>query len=153
MVRFGVAELGLSGFKQKLDYFEAIQSANSFEEMMPNILFCLYQSSQHSSNYTRNAATVLAKEMGASFHEYPVQPIVNVYLKNMEAITGEAFTWEKDDITLQNIQARVRGPSAWLLANVKGAILLSTGNRSEAAVGYTTMDGDTCGGLSPIGRD
>jgi NAD+ synthase (glutamine-hydrolysing) len=44
----------------------------------------------------------------------------------------------------------VRGPSVWLLANVKRALLLSTSNRSEAAVGYATMDGDTCGGLSPI---
>nr|HQF15240.1 NAD+ synthetase [Thermogutta sp.] len=48
------------------------------------------------------------------------------------------------------IQARARGPSAWLLANVKKALLLTTSNRSEAAVGYATMDGDTCGCLSPI---
>ena len=51
---------------------------------------------------------------------------------------------------LQNIQARVRGPSVWLLANIRNALLLATSNRSEAAVGYATMDGDTCGGLSPI---
>jgi NAD+ synthase (glutamine-hydrolysing) len=53
-------------------------------------------------------------------------------------------------LALQNIQARVRGPSVWLLANLRGALLLATSNRSEAAVGYATMDGDTCGGLSPI---
>jgi NAD+ synthase (glutamine-hydrolysing) len=53
-------------------------------------------------------------------------------------------------VALQNIQARARAPGVWLLANLRGALLLATSNRSEAAVGYTTMDGDTCGGLSPI---
>jgi NAD+ synthase (glutamine-hydrolysing) len=53
-------------------------------------------------------------------------------------------------VSLQNIQARARGPAAWLLANIRNAILLVTSNRSEAAVGYATMDGDTCGGLAPI---
>lgn len=44
-----------------------------------------------------------------------------------------------------------RAPMAWLIANLKGAILLATSNRSEIAVGYATMDGDTAGGLAPIG--
>ena len=63
---------------------------------------------------------------------------------------GRQLSWERDDLALQNIQARARGPSVWLLANIRGALLLATSNRSEAAVGYATMDGDTCGGLSPI---
>src|SRR5690606_25887114 len=50
----------------------------------------------------------------------------------------------------QNIQARVRAPSVWLLANVKGALLFAPSNRAEAAVGIATMDGDTAGGLSPL---
>jgi len=63
---------------------------------------------------------------------------------------GRPLTWERDDVTLQNIQARVRSPGIWMVANLQGALLLSTSNRSEAAVGYATMDGDTSGGLSPI---
>jgi len=63
---------------------------------------------------------------------------------------GRPLTWDQDDIALQNIQARARAPSVWLLANIRGALLLATSNRSEAAAGYATMDGDTCGGLSPI---
>ena len=63
---------------------------------------------------------------------------------------GRPLNWETDDIALQNIQARVRSPGVWMLANLHNALLLSTSNRSEAAVGYATMDGDTCGGLSPI---
>ena len=51
---------------------------------------------------------------------------------------------------MQNVQARLRGSMIWMLANLDQALLLSTSNKSEAAVGYTTMDGDTSGGLSPI---
>ncbi|MCA9015798.1 MAG: NAD(+) synthase, partial [Planctomycetaceae bacterium] len=63
---------------------------------------------------------------------------------------GRDLNWDEDDIALQNIQARVRAPGVWMVANLRDALLLATSNRSEAAVGYTTMDGDTCGGLSPI---
>jgi NAD+ synthase (glutamine-hydrolysing) len=62
-----------------------------------------------------------------------------------------SLSWEKHDLALQNIQARVRAPSVWLIANLRRALLLTTSNRSEAAVGYTTMDGDSSGGLSPLG--
>jgi NAD+ synthase (glutamine-hydrolysing) len=51
---------------------------------------------------------------------------------------------------MQNIQARARVPGLWMLANVENKILLTTSNRSEASVGYATMDGDTAGGLAPI---
>ena len=68
----------------------------------------------------------------------------------VEGGLGRELTWERDDIALQNIQARVRSPGIWMLANLNGALLLATSNRSEAAVGYATMDGDTSGGLSPI---
>ena len=60
------------------------------------------------------------------------------------------LTWDRDDLALQNIQARVRSPGVWMVANLNQALLLATSNRSEAAVGYATMDGDTSGGLSPL---
>ena len=67
-------------------------------------------------------------------------------------MTGEPLSWRNPDhdVTLQNIQARVRGMLIWTLANLEGALLLVTSNKSEAAVGYTTMDGDSSGGLAPI---
>ena len=79
-----------------------------------------------------------------------IDRLVQGYVSGIEQVLGRSLTWQTDDIALQNIQARVRAPSVWLLANVKNALLLSTSNRSEAAVGYATMDGDTCGGLCPI---
>ncbi|HEY9153868.1 MAG TPA: NAD(+) synthase, partial [Opitutaceae bacterium] len=63
---------------------------------------------------------------------------------------GRKLDWKTDDLVLQNIQARVRSPGIWMVANLQNALLLATSNRSEAAVGYATMDGDTSGGLSPV---
>jgi NAD+ synthase (glutamine-hydrolysing) len=60
------------------------------------------------------------------------------------------LTLERVEVWLQNMLARFRSPSIWMLANLDNALLISTSNRSEAAVGYATMDGDTSGGLAPI---
>ena len=57
---------------------------------------------------------------------------------------------ERDDLALQNIQARVRSPFIWFIANSNNLLLLSTSNRSESSVGYSTMDGDSSGSISPI---
>jgi NAD+ synthase (glutamine-hydrolysing) len=92
----------------------------------------------------------VAEAIGAAHHELDVDPLVQGYLALGAQALGRPLTWASDDLALQNIQARARAPGVWLLANVKRALLLATSNRSEAAVGYATMDGDTCGGLSPI---
>ena len=122
----------------------------SARDWVKRLLCCAYQPTDNSSDVTRNAATGVAEAIGATFYILDVQHIVESYERLIGDAVGRTLTWEQDDITLQNIQARARGPSVWMLANMRGALLLSTSNRSEAAVGYATMDGDTCGGLSPI---
>ena len=114
------------------------------------LLHCVYQATRNSSKETRIAATTLANELGAEVSCLEIDDLVDGYVSRIETVLQRKLTWDTDDVALQNIQARVRGPSVWLLANVKNALLLATSNRSEAAVGYATMDGDTCGGLSPI---
>ena len=114
------------------------------------LLLCVYQSTRNSSDTTRNAARGLAEALGAEFHELDVDALVVAYEGLVEGALGRALSWETDDLARQNIQARVRSPGIWMLANLRRALLLSTSNRSEAAVGYATMDGDTSGGLSPI---
>jgi NH3-dependent NAD+ synthetase len=79
-----------------------------------------------------------------------VDAIHQGYVRAIETALGRKLDWQRDDLALQNIQARVRSPGIWLLANLNNALLLATSNRSEAAVGCATMDGDTSGGLSPI---
>jgi NAD+ synthase (glutamine-hydrolysing) len=92
----------------------------------------------------------VAEALGAEHLDLDVDDVCSSYVSKVEAALGRKLDWASDDVALQNIQARGRGPAAWLLANVKNALLLATSNRSEAAVGYATMDGDTCGGISPI---
>lgn len=113
-------------------------------------LTLVYQSTAQSGQVTRHAAQSLAEELGATFSIVDIEPAVQIYTHLGSEILGTPMSWEKHDLALQNIQARTRAPLAWLLANVKQALLLTTSNRSEAAVGYATMDGDTAGGLAPI---
>ena len=113
-------------------------------------LICVYQSTAHSGDVTRGAAKGLAESLGAEFHEFDVEGIVQGYRTLVADALGRPLDWRTDDIALQNIQARARAPGVWMLANIRGALLVSTSNRSEAAVGYATMDGDTSGGLAPI---
>lgn len=143
-------ELGFEGLKQKLFYIKNIQSCSKLKEAISHLIHCAYQSTQNSSTHTRDAARSLAKALGVSFSEWSVDSIKSLYESLIGDAIGRPLSWGQDDLALQNIQARVRAPGIWLLTNVKGLLLLATSNRSEAAVGYATMDGDTAGGLSPI---
>jgi NAD+ synthase (glutamine-hydrolysing) len=124
--------------------------ATAVRTLVEAALTCVYQSTANSGAVTRHAARQLAEELGAAFHECDVDAIVRGYEKIVSRAVGRQLTWDRDDVALQNIQARVRSPGVWMLANITGALLVSTSNRSEAAVGYATMDGDTSGGIAPL---
>ncbi len=138
------------GIEQVHRHFPFLRTASSLAEAMPLWLTCTYQATRHSSHVTRRAAQAVSDALGARFFLFDVDPIVEAYQQMIESAVGRRLDWRTDDIALQNIQARARSPGIWLLANLQGALLLSTSNRSEAAVGYATMDGDTSGGLAPI---
>ena len=150
MVRFSVRELGLDGFAEKFAHMEGLSRLISERELTGALLTTAYQATGNSSTVTRDAAARVARALGATHLEFDVEPLVSGYVSAIESALGRKLDWQRDDLALQNIQARVRAPSVWLLANLNSALLLSTSNRSEAAVGYATMDGDTAGGLSPI---
>lgn len=163
MVALGTEELGTKKFLERIGRADLLgkipstggQSAGAASlpvrsGIVNKILLAVYQRTANSGKVTEEAATQLAASLGADFRVVDVQPLVELYTKLGAEAEGRSFGWESDDLALQNIQARTRAPLVWLLANVRGFLLLSTSNRSEAAVGYATMDGDTCGGLSPI---
>lgn len=150
MVERGLKDLGLNDFKRRLTYIPGLSVATSAAELMKLLFSGVYQSTRNSSEITRNAAEQVTLAVGGTFLEISVDEIVQLYTTAIEGAIGRTLTWQQDDIALQNIQARTRSPSVWLLTNIRNALLLSTSNRSEAAVGYATMDGDTSGGLSPI---
>jgi NAD+ synthase (glutamine-hydrolysing) len=150
MVRRGILELGLEGFRGKLAYIRALADKDG-ATMVGELLTTVYQASANSSTVTRAAAACVASALGSRHLELDIEPLVTSYVAMIEKAMGRTLSWEQDDLALQNIQARVRAPGVWMLANLRGALLLATSNRSEAALGYATMDGDTCGGISPIG--
>ena len=150
-VRLAVGELGLPQAAARARLFVASTAGDqAARELVAAALTCVYQATANSGPVTRAAARGLAEALGAVYHEFDVEPIVRGYERIVAAALGRPLAWESDDVALQNIQARARAPGVWMLANVTGALLVSTSNRSEAAVGYATMDGDTAGGIAPI---
>lgn len=144
MYQRAVQELTEAELADKFAYW------SNFRGNSEELLTTVYQATQNSGQVTRDAARIVAEAVGAHHAEYDVEELVRGYRSRTEKALGRKLSWETDDIALQNIQARVRAPGPWMLANVLGALFISTSNRSEAAVGYATMDGDTSGGLAPI---
>ena len=150
MVRRGIQELGVEGFVSKLGLPLTASKEDPEKSLVNQLLTTAYQGTKNSSDATFNSAKELAESLGATFMSWTIDEEVQGYTQKIEAALGRALTWEQDDISLQNIQARTRSPIIWLLTNLKNALLLSTSNRSEGDVGYATMDGDTSGSISPI---
>ncbi|MDC3352935.1 NAD(+) synthase [Verrucomicrobiales bacterium] len=145
MTDLAILDLGEERFREKLGHIDF-----GDRSPMEQLLTCVYQATQNSSETTRSAAKTVATAIGSEFQEWDIDEIVQRYHAMLEGGIGRDLDWETDDIAMQNIQARVRSPGVWMLTNIQNALLLSTSNRSEAAVGYATMDGDTSGGLCPI---
>ncbi|MGC6465187.1 MAG: NAD(+) synthase [Akkermansiaceae bacterium] len=147
MIDLALAELGEETVRARLPHINLGDDPSAW---MKKLLFCAYQGTKNSGEVTRNAARAVAEAIGCDYAEWEVDQLVEEYEDTIEKVIGRPLTWEQDDITRQNIQARVRAPGIWMFANLRNSLLLATSNRSEAAVGYATMDGDTSGGLSPI---
>ena len=150
MVEQAIVELGIKQFADRLGISDHIKSSLTIKEIVATLLTTVYQSTVNSSETTREAASNVAAEVGANHHEWAVDSLIDGYVERATEALGHELTWKTDDLALQNIQARVRAPGVWMIANVKNCLLLTTGNRSEASVGYMTMDGDTAGGLAPL---
>ncbi|MCP9766755.1 NAD(+) synthase [Lacihabitans sp. LS3-19] len=150
MVRLGDESIGFEQFKEKLSYIPEIKSAKSIKELTEKLILTIYQGTENSSADTLESAQKLAESIGAQFYNININGLVENYTSLIEQQIGRKLTWATDDIPLQNIQARVRAPGVWMLANLNNHLLLATSNRSEVAVGYCTMDGDTAGSISPI---
>ena len=100
----------------------------------------------YSSPGSLRDAEELAKRLGVDFRVVPISPIYDGYLQTLK----ESFKGRASDVTEENIQARIRGNILMAFSNKLGAMVLSTGNKSELAVGYCTLYGDMAGGLSVI---
>jgi NAD+ synthase (glutamine-hydrolysing) len=99
-----------------------------------------------SSDHSKDDARTLAENLGITYHSLPIQKIVD----SAEAELAPLFEGMEPDVTEENLQARSRGLLLMAVSNKLGALLLTTGNKSELAVGYCTLYGDMCGGLAVI---
>ena len=122
----------------------------SDSDIMKKLLTCVYQRTKNSSEETEEAAEAMAKITKARYFSWSVDKIVDNYESLVQNALGLNLNWNEHDIAKQNIQARARIPALWMLANINNSLLLCTSNRSEAAVGYASCDGDTSGGLAPL---
>ena len=110
---------------------DAIGGANVYGVSLP---------SAYSSEHSKSDAADLAQRLGAHYREVPIAAMVTEFVESLK-LTGVAE---------ENVQARVRGTTLMALSNAEGHLVLATGNKSELAVGYSTIYGDAVGGYAPI---
>jgi NAD+ synthase (glutamine-hydrolysing) len=132
---FSSVVLGLSG---GID--SAVCAVLAVDALGAENVYGVSMPSGYSSEHSRSDAADLAKRIGLHYRTVPIAPMVDAYLANLK-LTGLAE---------ENLQARVRGVVLMGLSNQEGHLVLTTGNKSEYAVGYSTLYGDSVGGFAPI---
>ena len=101
---------------------------------------------RYSSEGSLSDAAALAKNLGIRYEVLPIEPV----FKSVEKQLGKVFAGTKPNEAEENVQSRLRGVTLMALSNKFGALVLTTGNKSEMAVGYCTLYGDMCGALAPL---
>jgi NAD+ synthase (glutamine-hydrolysing) len=138
---FTSAVLGLSGGVDS-----ALTAAIAVEAFGPGRVLGVLMPSPYSSQGSIDDSLALARNLAIETITLPIEPAMRV----MEQTLAPAFKDTARDVTEENIQARVRGNLLMALSNKRGALLLTTGNKSEISVGYCTLYGDMSGGLAVI---
>jgi NAD+ synthase (glutamine-hydrolysing) len=138
---FRHAVIGLSG---GID--SALVAAIACDALGPANVTGVTMSSPFSSGGTRRDAARLARNLGIEFMRLPITPVFMGYRRAL----AKAFKGLKEDVTEENLQARIRGNYLMALSNKFGWLVLTTANKSEMAVGYSTLYGDMAGGFAVI---
>lgn len=126
------------GFSGGID--SAVCAALSADALGPQALYGVSMPSEYSSDHSRTDASELARRLGCNFEVVPVADMIRVFVDRLE-LSGLAE---------ENIQARCRGITLMALSNQHGHLVLTPGNKTELAVGYSTIYGDAVGGFAPI---
>jgi NAD+ synthase (glutamine-hydrolysing) len=138
---FGHVVLGLSGgIDSTLVLLVAVDALG------PEAVTAVVMPSRYSSEGTQRDARALAANLGVECLDIPIAPAMEVY----ERMLADVFAGREPDITEENLQARIRGNLLMALSNKFGWLVLTTGNKSENSVGYSTLYGDSAGGFAVI---
>jgi NAD+ synthase (glutamine-hydrolysing) len=121
----------------------SVVAAIAADALGPQNVVGVSMPSQHSSAHSRDDAADLAKRTGLDYRVEPIQPMV-------DAFTNGTADLHLSGVAVENLQARVRGVILMALSNQEGHLVLTTGNKSELAVGYSTLYGDSVGGFNPL---
>lgn len=149
--------MGISDYMQKSGFKKALLGiSGGIDSALVAVLACralgeenvfgITMPSIYSSKGSVDDSYELAQNLGMEIKTIEIKNLFNQFKKDLENV----FQGMKEDITEENIQARIRGDLLMAVSNKTGALLLSASNKSEAAVGYTTLYGDMCGGLAVI---
>ncbi|MFL3667534.1 MAG: NAD+ synthase, partial [Verrucomicrobiota bacterium] len=138
---FASAVIGLSG---GID--SAVTAAVAVDALGPENVRGVAMPSQYSSQGSLDDAEGLAQALGIRYDVVPIEPV----FEQLKSQLGDIFEGHDEDTTEENMQARLRGNILMSMSNKFGSLLLTTGNKSELAVGYCTLYGDMCGGLAVI---
>ena len=138
---FGHVVLGLSG---GID--SALVACLAVDALGSERVSVAIMPSQFSSSATQEDARALAAALGVQVHELAIEPVYDSYAETL----GGAFEGHEHDLTEENLQARIRGNLLMALSNKFNWLVLTTGNKSEMSVGYTTLYGDLAGGFAVI---
>ncbi len=138
---FGKVVLGLSG---GID--SALVACLAVDALGSERVNVAVMPSPYSSSATQQDARTLARALGVRAHELTIAPVMDAYTQTLRA----DFEGLKADLTEENLQARIRGNLLMALSNKFGWLVLTTGNKSEMSVGYTTLYGDLAGGFAVI---
>ncbi|MEN9279964.1 MAG: NAD+ synthase, partial [Gloeomargarita sp. DG_1_4_bins_134] len=134
--------LGLSG---GID--SAVVAALAVQALSREQVLGVLMPSPYSSDHAVTDALALAANLGIKTEKIPIHGIMDAYAASL----ADLFRGYASDVTEENIQSRIRGTLLMALANKFQALVLTTGNKSELAVGYCTLYGDMCGALAPLG--
>jgi NAD+ synthase (glutamine-hydrolysing) len=138
---FGAVVLGLSG---GID--SALVACLAVDALGAERVNVAVMPSPYSSSATQADARTLADRLGVRMHEFQIEPTMDAYMRTLSA----DFDGLPADLTEENLQARIRGNLLMALSNKFGWLVLTTGNKSEMSVGYTTLYGDLAGGFAVI---
>ena len=140
--RLGKVILGLSG---GID--SALVACLAVEALGADQVTTVYLPGPYSAEVSREYASALAKNLGTRWLEIPIAPAFDRVSQDLETALGAG----EFGLMHENLQSRLRGVMLMALSNREGGVVLGTSNKSEFAVGYTTLYGDMIGGLAPIG--
>ena len=124
----------------------ALVAVLAADALGPDNVLGVSMPARYSSDGSLSDAAALAKNLGIRYEVLPIEPV----FKSVEKQLAKVFAGTKPNEAEENVQSRLRGVTLMALSNKFGALVLTTGNKSEMAVGYCTLYGDMCGALAPL---